>query len=170
MKRNTIFIILFCVFVVYLTLFNSSKVPPIVHFLEARQATMNDSIRFDKAYLPYYIIRFSSNVDIMSYEKGWPYPLLYASPTRCNYNYSDLIQKGEREKGVIECSLFELIRKQANEYIYETVFYYDSIFWGNKNIQDTIYCKIFFIKFSSKIQSSTEMSIPKKDITRVIKQ
>ena len=139
---------------------------PKLEFVSIRHPIAQDTILFPEMPYPYYyILRFSSDADLEKCDPDTKVLLLYASAQRQGFHYCDLFDSNDsREEGIINTVSVEKVQGGKGKYYYDAAFALSLPKDELINVNDTIYCKIFFIKMSWKINESDEMFIPKDSL------
>lgn len=139
---------------------------PKLEFVSIRHPIAQDTILFPEMSYPYYyILRFSSDADLEKCDPDTKVLLLYASAQRQGFHYCDLFDSNDsREEGIINTVSVEKVQGGKGKYYYDAAFALSLPKDELINVNDTIYCKIFFVRMSWKINESDEMLIPKDSL------
>lgn len=143
---------------------NSVQIPKL-EFVSLRHSQLQDTALFKDMTYPFFILRFSSDMELEKCEPNTAHLLLYASAQRQGFNYNDLIQNdGTREEGVISTVSIKRVQIKKEKYYYDAAFYLSLSKKEFVHVNDRIYCKIFFMKMFEKAQETEEMDIPKDSL------
>lgn len=138
---------------------------PKLEFVSLRCAQPQDTIIFEDMTYPFYILRFTSDMDVEKCEPNTAHLLLYASAQKQGFNYSDLIQNdGTREEGIISTVSIKRVLDEKDKFYYDAAFCFSFTKKEFSSVNDTIYCKIFYMKMFETIRGTGEMYIPKDSL------
>lgn len=137
---------------------------PKLEFIGLGHSHLQDTILFKGKPYPFYVLRFSSNKEIE--KSGYDYPnlLLYASAQKRDFSFHDVRSTDTREGEVFSTISIKKVDEKSGKYYYAAALYPTISKEELKSVNDTVYCKIFYVRMFQSIPQTEEMKIPKDSL------
>lgn len=137
---------------------------PKLEFVSLRHFQLRDTVLFKEMQYYPYVLEFTSDKQLEKDEYDYPNLLLYASAQNRGYNYHDVIQREDTGDEVFSAIYIKKVKKEKDKYYYDAVLSPTISKEDFIHVNDTIYCKIFYVRMFQSIPQTEEMKIPKDSL------